>query len=84
MELNGRDRMKRIYAIKAGETALARGGKTWSQADVDALEQHVRGKMQRKEKLTAGEHVLWGKMRNNQPISIRFVEDVDFMMGFDD
>jgi hypothetical protein len=58
--------------------------KTWTQEEVNALEKRIRDKVQRKEKLTTGEDTVWGVLRNNKPLTTRFIEEVDFMMGFEE
>jgi hypothetical protein len=56
----------------------------WNQAMVDELEQRIRAKVRDGAKLTCGENVAWGVLKNGKPLEIRFVEEVDFMMGFDE
>lgn len=58
--------------------------KAWTEAEVKVLEQRIRDKVARKIKLTAGEDVVWGVIRNNKPLEVRFVEETDFLMGFDE
>ena len=58
--------------------------KVWTQEEVDELVRRVCDKVGRKEKLTAGEDVIWGVIcHGKKPLDVRYVEEVDFMMGFD-
>jgi hypothetical protein len=57
--------------------------KKWTQEEINALEQRVRDKIKRKEKLTCGETLIWDELKRNKPLELRFVEEVDFMMGFE-
>jgi hypothetical protein len=58
--------------------------KSWTQEEINALEQRIRGKVARNETLTCGEDTVWGVLRNNKPLELRFIEEVDAMMGFDE
>ena len=57
--------------------------KTWLQEEVNALEQRIRDKVARGDKLTAGEDTVWGVIRSGKPLDARFIEEVDFMMSID-
>ena len=58
--------------------------KEWTQEEVNELEQQIRDKVARKETLTFGEDVVWGVLRNDKPLTVRLVEEIDAMAGFDD
>ena len=53
----------------------------WTLEKIAELEQHIRDKVKRKKKLSYGEDVVWGAIRNNKPLSVRFIEEIDFMAG---
>lgn len=55
--------------------------KIWTEQEVKELEQCIRDKVQRKVTLTAGEDTLWGVIKNNKPLTVHLVEEVDFMMS---
>jgi hypothetical protein len=57
--------------------------KTWTQSDVDALEQCIRSKVKDGVKLTAGEDTCWGVLKAGKHLSVYFVNEVDFMMSID-
>ena len=57
--------------------------KEWTQEEIDVLEARIRDKVQLKEPLTCGEDVLWGAIKTGKTLTVRLVEDVDFMMGID-
>ena len=48
------------------------------------MEKNIRDKVQRKEKLTVGETLAWDELRNDRPLEVRFVEEIDFMLSFDE
>lgn len=58
--------------------------KTWTPEEIQALEQRIRDKVQAGIKLTAGEDTAWGVLRKGRPLDARFVEEVAFMLGFDE
>lgn len=57
--------------------------KEWTVEEVTVLAQRIRNKILRGEPLTCGEDTIYGVIRNGNPLTARFVEEVDFMMGVD-
>jgi hypothetical protein len=64
--------------------AMVMEQKTWTDEDVAALEQRIRDKVAQDQSLTCGEHVAWGVLKHGKPLTERFVQEVDSMMGFDE
>ena len=52
----------------------------WTQEEVSKLEQHIRNKVERGEKLTCGEDTVWGRFKHEGKLTVRYVEEVDFYM----
>jgi hypothetical protein len=56
----------------------------WTSEAITVLEQRIRDKVARGQNLTCGEHVAWGALKHGKPLTERFMQEVDSMMGFEE
>ena len=58
--------------------------KIWTDDEIAELVCRIKEKVKRGEKLSCGEDLVYGKIRHNKEITVRYITEIDHYMGIED